>query len=141
MPTNARLLELAIKGLEAERERIDQELNELRQNGSTGATKPAGSAPAARTDGEITPTQFKRRAMSAAQRRKISATMRAKWAAKNGATKTHPTPASTVGRAVKVSNSNAPAKRGALTPAGRKRLSELAKKRWAANRKSGKTTL
>jgi hypothetical protein len=33
------------------------------------------------------------------------------------------------------------ARKGGMTAAGRRRLSELAKKRWAAARKSGKTTL
>jgi hypothetical protein len=34
-----------------------------------------------------------------------------------------------------------PKRRGTLTPAGRRKLSEAAKRRWAANRKTGKTTL
>ena len=34
-----------------------------------------------------------------------------------------------------------PKRTGTLTAAGRKKLSEAAKRRWAANRKTGKTTL
>jgi hypothetical protein len=37
--------------------------------------------------------------------------------------------------------SAAPRKRGGISAAGRKRLSESAKRRWAANRKTGKKTL
>jgi hypothetical protein len=49
--------------------------------------------------------------------------MKARWAARRKAGGTKKTSAS---------------KRGSLTPAGRKRLSELMKARWAARRKGGK---
>jgi Spy/CpxP family protein refolding chaperone len=77
---NARLIEVAIKGLEAERARIEQELTELR-NQRDGRAAPARRAPSTRR------------------------------------------------------------KRSGLTPEGRKRLSELARKRWAKSRRLGKTTL
>jgi hypothetical protein len=75
MPSTKRLLELAIKGLEVERERIDEELLQLRQqlNGTKGthqlqrtATKMAA------------PRQ--RRKMSAAARKQMSKRMREIWA-------------------------------------------------------------
>jgi hypothetical protein len=54
--------------------------------------------------------------MSAATRAKIAAATRARWAKRKGTT-------------VK-------SKKGGLTPAGRKRLSQLMKARWAAKRKA-----
>jgi hypothetical protein len=89
MTTDTRLLELALKGLESERTRIDQEIADLKR----------------RMNGRGTQVQAGRAS---------SATRRA-----SGPTKRRP----------------------GLTPEGRKRLSELAKKRWVANRRAGKTTL
>jgi len=88
---NNRLIELAIKGLEAERARLDQELADLRRQGK-GSARSSGS------------THIR-------------------------------------GGSVSSSSKKSTPKRGGLTPEGRKKLSELAKKRWAANRKTGKTTL
>jgi len=86
MANTKRLLELALKGLESERARIDREIADIK----------------ARMNG-------------------------------NHTTKT----------AVVVHSAESnPAKRpGGLTEEGRRKLSELAKKRWALNRKKGKTTL
>ena len=80
MPDEKRLLELALKGLEAERSRIDEEIAELT------------SLRMQRVGNERTPRKARKR-------------------------------------------------KGTLTAAGRKKLSEAAKRRWAANRKTGKTTL
>jgi hypothetical protein len=60
-----------------------------------------------------------RRRMSAATRAKLAAAARARWAKLKAGTKT--TPAT---------------KKGGITPAGRKRLSQLMKARWAARRKA-----
>ena len=60
-----------------------------------------------------------RRRMSAATRAKLAAAARARWAKLKAGTK--PTPAT---------------KKGGITPAGRKRLSQLMKARWAARRKA-----
>jgi len=71
------------------------------------------------------PTQAKRRAgryFSPSTRAKLSAAARARWARLKGGTK--PAPAK---------------KKGALTAAGRRKLSELMKARWAARRKAGGT--
>jgi hypothetical protein len=62
------------------------------------------------------------RYFSPSTRAKLSAAARARWAKLKGGTK----PAST-------------AKKGALTAAGRRKLSELMKARWAAKRKGGGT--
>ena len=87
--TNSRIIELAIKGLEAERARIDEELAVLRHELNT---KPSVT----------------RNEPSVAERGVRSAP---------------------------------PRRRGRITAGGRKRLSELAKKRWITSRKLGKTTL
>ncbi len=70
------------------------------------------------------PTQTRQagRYFSPSTRAKLSAAARARWARLKGGTK--PTPAK---------------KKGALTAAGRRKLSELMKARWAARRKAGGT--
>jgi hypothetical protein len=80
-----------------------------------------GGAPARPT---AAPTQARRagRYFSPSTRAKLSAAARARWARLKGGTK--PTPAK---------------KKGALTAAGRRKLSELMKARWAARRKAGGT--
>src|SRR6266566_6629979 len=64
-----------------------------------------------------------RRRMSAATRAKLAAAARARWARLKAGRKTTP---STPAR-----------KKGGITPAGRRRLSQLMKARWAARRKGG----
>lgn len=78
MPDNRRLLELALKGLELERRRIDEEITDVRQ--------------------------------------RLNGTLRRQPSRKP--------------------QKAAPARKGGLTAAGRKRLSELMKKRWAERRKA-----
>ena len=75
---NTRLIELAIKGLEAERASIEREIAELRQqaNGRRPNTTPATTT--ASTDGH-------RRGITAAGRRKLSEMMKARWAARRKA--------------------------------------------------------
>ena len=114
MPNTTRLLELALKGLEAERAKIDDEIAEIKSQLNHGpATAKIAST------GSSTP---KRKTMSAAARRKISEAMKRRYAAMNKTA----SEASPIG------------KTGGLTAAGRKRLSDLMKKRWAERRK-GKT--
>jgi len=98
MPNNKRLLELALKGLQAERSRIDEEIAELtslRMQGVRNEGTPRNTRTGAAGDIVTGP----------------------------GLT------------------GSKPKRKGTLTAAGRKRLSEAAKRRWAANRKTGKTTL
>ena len=97
MPNNKRLLELALKGLEVERSRIDQEINELTSQRGMQRVGNERTARKART---------------------IIAGGSAAGDARTGAKP-----------------------KRTLTAAGRKKLSEAAKRRWAANRKTGKTTL
>ena len=93
-----RLLELALKGLEAERSRIDEEIAEL----TSLRMQRVGNERTARK------------------------------------TRTIVAGSSVTGDALTGSK---PKRKGTLTAAGRKKLSEAAKRRWAANRKTGKTTL
>ncbi len=98
MPDNKRLLELALKGLQAERSRIDEEIIELTYLRMQGVGI------------EGTPRK----------------------------TRTGVAGDSVTGHALTGSK---PKRKRTLTAAGRKKLSEAAKRRWAANRKTGKTTL
>jgi len=83
MPDHKRLLELALKGLEAERQRIDEEIadiqNQIRGNGqrSRSQTRPQSATPLARTGSRLTP----------AGRKKLSDSMKRRWAAKKRATR------------------------------------------------------
>ena len=86
---NQRLIELAIKGLEAEREKVDQEMADLRRQMNGGSR----------------------------------ASQRAQGGSESSAASERPTVA-TNGRS-----------RGSITPAGRKKLAEAARRRWAASRK------
>jgi hypothetical protein len=78
MTTNKRLLELALKGLESERERIDEEIADIRKSLGSPAER---SGPAAASAGR--PTRGRR--LSAAYRRKISEGMKRRWAARKAA--------------------------------------------------------
>ena len=98
MPNNKRLLELALKGLQAERSRIDEEITELTSMRMQGVGN------------EGTPRK----------------------------TRTGVAGDSVTGHTLTGSKAK---RKGTLTAAGRKKLSEAAKRRWAANRKTGKTTL
>ena len=127
MPERQRLLELALKGLEAERVTLDDEITQIKfqmnPGPATGQTATAGLTPP------------KRRRMSAAARRRISEGMKRRYAliAKTSQA------ALQVGKVESVGlrqSSGARQNGGSrLTAAGRKRLSDLLKKRWADRRK------
>ena len=76
--------------------------------------------------GKVTPARRRRHRMTAAGRKRLSESVKRRWAA-----------ARRSGTAlVGTSASVAPKKkRGGLTPAGRRKLSEMMKKRWAERRK------
>ena len=84
MPERQRLLALALKGLEAERAKIDDEITQIRiQLGD-------GRRPATRGQAEIGGTATltrKRRRMSAAAKRKIYEAMKRRYAAMRAAAK------------------------------------------------------
>ena len=98
MPDNKRLLELALKGLQVERSRINEEISELTSLRMQGV------------GAERTPRK-----------------------ARTGVAGDSVTGHALIGPKLK--------RKGTLTAAGRKKLSEAAKRRWVANRKTGKTTL
>jgi hypothetical protein len=66
-----RVLELALLGLAAERTRIEQEITDLQR-------RLSGRTDAPHTQARVPPNKGKK--MSLAQRRKIAATMKARWA-------------------------------------------------------------
>jgi hypothetical protein len=78
MSTHSRLLELALKGLEAERQRIDEEIADIRQQIGNGA----GRQPAARTQAAAAPRKNR---LSAAGRKAISNALKRRWAEKRKA--------------------------------------------------------
>lgn len=74
MPDKNRLLELALKGLEAERAKLDVEISQIRTQLGVGRS----SAHSSSIVGLSTPR--KRRRMSAAARKKISESMKRRYA-------------------------------------------------------------
>ena len=78
MSTHSRLLELALKGLEAERQRIDEEISDIRQQLDGGGRKPA-----AQTQAAAAPRKKNR--LSAAGRKAISDALKRRWAEKRRA--------------------------------------------------------
>jgi hypothetical protein len=130
MPDRQRLLELALKGLEAERATIDDEIIQIKSqlNHAPATARPAVAASPA------TVPPGKRR-MSAAARRKISEAMKRRYAAIN---KTAPQVGKVESVVLKQSSGKKQIAGSRLTAAGRKKLSDLMKKRWAEKRK-GKT--
>jgi len=104
-------IERIIADLRSERDRLDRAIGAL----EGGRRYSAG-----------TPSQRRRR-MSAAARRRISAGMKARWAAKKKGARPQQKTASKQKR------------RGGITAAGRKRLSEMMKQRWAERRKQAKS--
>src|SRR5213594_29614 len=108
VPDNTRLLELALKGLEAERAKTDDEIVQI-----TSQLNPRPATAQTATAGNSTPPKTRR--MSAAARKKISEAMKRRYAELNS------------GKRLSAGSH--------LTAAGRKRLSDLMKKRWAEKRK------
>ena len=104
-----------VADLRSEQDRIGRAIEALLEPTKRSARKPV--APKRR--GSITP----------AGRRRLSAAMKARWAARKVKSPTASSKATTVIR-------TAPKKRGGLTAAGRKRLWEAMKKRWAEKRKA-----
>jgi hypothetical protein len=113
MPNIQRLLELALRGLQADRARIDDEIVQIK-------SQLKGSSLAYRESSVQSTTEpRKRRTMSVAARRRISEGMKRRHAAL---------------RAGKAK----PDKSVGLTAAGRKKLSIMMKARWAAKKRAGK---
>src|SRR2546426_12348597 len=108
VPDNTRLLELALKGLEAERAKTDDEIAQINSQ-----LNPRPATARSATAGRSTPPKTRR--MSAAARKKISEAMKRRYAELNS------------GKRLSAGSH--------LTEAGRRRLSDLMKKRWVEKRK------
>ena len=139
MPNRERVLELALKGLEAERAKIDDEIaqikSQVRGGGESGRSQ-AGDGGAAAAQPKET------RRMSAAARKKISDAMKRRNAENNKADNVSAPQVNKDGSGGrKQARAKSQSVRHRLTAAGRKRLSEVARKRWVMSRKLGKTTL
>ena len=138
MANRDRLLELALKGLEAERAKIDDEIaqikSQVRGGGESGSSQ-AGNGGAAAQPKET-------REMSAAAKKKMSDAMKRRYAENNKvANVSAPQVRKDGSHGRKQARAKGQSVRHRLTAAGRKRLSELARKRWVMSRKLGKTTL
>src|SRR5438477_13025740 len=82
---NQRLLELALKGLETEREKIDDEMAQLQNQlhvGTSASVLTARQPASATTAKQASPPR--RGPMPAAQKNAISETMKQRWAQRNG---------------------------------------------------------
>jgi len=99
------ILNAALAGLEAQKQRIEREIEQVRSMLGAGAEVAAPSSPAR-----------KRRQMSAATRARMSEAQRKRYAATK---KVNPPPAKAV------------TKKRKLSAAGRKRIIAATKKRWA----------
>src|SRR6476660_5919814 len=127
MPDTQRLLELALKGLEAERANIDNEIAQIKSqlNPRQAVAERAGTA------SQTTP---KKKTMSAAARKKISEGMKRRYAEMNRAgERSHAASPVRTSALVNPKQSTVKKQNGGdrLTVAGRKKLSDLMKKRWA----------
>ena len=85
MTNRHRLLELALKGLESEQTRIQDEMNAIRTELGNGISSTArrGAQVQAFSARRQAPNKGKR--MTVAQRRKISAAMKRRWAERKAA--------------------------------------------------------
>ncbi len=119
MATNERLIELTIKGLMVERDRVEQEILDLqaRMGHTVTSTLARATTTSRSASGRI----------SDEGRRRISAAMKLRWAKHRQETKSG-----------KAARTFVVVKSAGLTDAGRKKLSDMMKKRWAAKRKSAK---
>ena len=106
---STQIIEAAIDGFEAQKQRIDVQIAELR-----AMLSPAGSAPAAKT------TVRRKRGMSAAGRKAIAEAQRKRWAAAKGESAAAP----------KVTRK--PKRK--LSAAGKANIVAALKKRWAAKK-------
>src|SRR5947208_405420 len=78
MPDRTRLLELALKGLAADRAKIDDEIAEIKSQMNPG---PAVTKSGEAESGPTTAPRKKKRTMSAEAKRKISEAMKRRYAA------------------------------------------------------------
>lgn len=87
MAIDQRLLELALKGLQAERTRIDEEIAGLRAQLGEGGGAVRRKKTRRKAAGKKTARKRGRRKMSSAQKKLISEKMKAAWARRKRARK------------------------------------------------------
>ena len=114
-------VENVISQLETQRSAIDRAISALRE--------VDGKSPLAKVTSPSSNGQPRKRHLSPEGRRRISAAVKKRWAAKR------------VKETGTASKRTAAPRRGAMSPAGRKRLALAMKKRWAAAKKAGKKQL
>ncbi len=123
MPTESQLnsviLEAALTGLQAERERLVEHIAEVERLLGHGA-RQAVAAPEEGT------TRPRRHGMSAAGRRAIAEAQRKRWAAIHKASGQAP---------AKQRKAEAPRRKRKMSAAARKRIGDATRKRWAEYRK------
>lgn len=117
---NAELLNAALDGLEAQRQRVEQQISEIRRllGAPAAAPRPVAAPVAAAAP--------RKRAMSAAARKRIADAQKKRWQEfrkKSASAAQKPA---------------APARKHRLSPAGRRAIIEATKKRWAAVRAAKK---
>jgi hypothetical protein len=131
-----------IKKLEQQRTAIENALSALRELDSPGF-EAAAAAPARRGR-----PPKRKGGMTAEGRRRLSEALRARWAAKRAGTAAKPSAPAKSAPAAKSAPSAAPKtapapkaanRKGGITAAGRKKLSEALKARWAAKRAGSAT--
>jgi hypothetical protein len=109
------IIQAAIDGFEAQKHRIDAQIAELRAMLTGSSETVAGQTPAKR----------KRRKLSAAAIKRMSAAQKLRWAKIKGEASAAPAKAAAAKKAKP---------KGGLTAAGRRALSIAMKKRWAAKK-------
>jgi hypothetical protein len=112
------IIQAAIDGFEAQKHRIDAQIAELRAMLTGSSETVAGQTPAKR----------KRRKLSAAAIKRMSAAQKLRWAKIKGEASAAPAKAPAVKKAKSTKS------KGGLTAAGRRALSIAMKKRWAAKK-------
>jgi cell division septum initiation protein DivIVA len=114
---NSEVISAAIEGFQAQKRRIDEQIEELR-SALSGA--PSETAP-------LTKSGRPRRKMSASARKRIAAAQRKRWAeAKRKSAAESPA-------------AKAPRAKRRLSAAGKKRIIDANRKRWAAVKAAGKS--
>jgi hypothetical protein len=132
MPDRQRTLELALKGLEAEKTTIDDEIAEIKSQLNPRSAVAKSMVTASPT------TPPRKKTMSAAARKKISEAMKRRHADRKKAGAPGHVPSQVRKSAVVGAKQSAVKKQNGgnrLTAAGRKKLSDLMTKRWADKRR------
>ena len=117
------ILEAALSGLQAQHQRLEQQIESVRRmlGGRRGGSATAARAANDATSGlALAAGRPRKRTMSAAARKRIAAAQRKRWAEF---------------KKEKAAEAKPAAKRR-LSPEGRKRIIEAAKRRWAELRKA-----